>query len=85
MRDLPAVRCMCIVRNLGLDVVNAKGGKWTDGGAAQQESQDIKAVIRPRRSRSYVQIDAQGEDLPLAAYEMKRSDALHCAECRTHL
>lgn len=25
--DLPAVRCMCIVRNLGLDVVNAKGGK----------------------------------------------------------
>lgn len=61
-----------------------KGGKWTDGGAAQQERQDTKAVIR-RRTGSYVQIDAQGEELPFAAYEMKRSDALHCADCRTHL
>lgn len=66
-------------------LVNAQGGKWTDGGAAQQQRQDTKAVIRPRRSGSYVQIDAQGEELPFAAYEMKRSDALHCADRRTHL
>ena len=35
MRDLPAVRCMCIVRNLGLDVVNAKGGELPFGAGAK--------------------------------------------------
>ena len=35
MRDLPAVRCMCIVTNLGLDVVNAKGGELPFGAGAK--------------------------------------------------
>jgi len=59
MRDLPAVRCMCIVRNLGLDVVNAKGGEPPDSDAAghlqHQAEADVSLEMRRRRCMTDVE------------------------------
>lgn len=73
-RDLPAVRWMCIVRNLGQDGVNAKGGERPDICAARAAGHSKEAAIRRRFNLSYVNARAAGSLEPMSDVRSRRSE-----------